>query len=415
MQQQKDDDKKKLKQTHIIFRHGDRAPKHNYYHIDNNTSDISIEETREEGFARSPNRTDEATSETLFWKLQMPSARILQQLNAVAPISNSSMEKLGGSKSYPYQCLTMLGVTTSIQLGEQLRRRYQSLLDSPTLANSTLIQARATYYTRCVQTCQSFLVGFLNLNNNNNNISQPSLSSGVSIFVEDPSKIDNLTIPQIGSLCKLKFPGAYNIYKEYKKSRVKRIRSSSSTFSPLFNYYKKSLNNDKNAGNMIMGTFDFLQSHDNHNFKQPESLSSCIPQFISLVSKNYWNFFHATSHRISAPLIETIIQDMQKSNTEPLNNAKIYLYSAHDSSVMGVTSGVYRIFDAEEIFNVRDWPAYNSYVSLELWCDTDDEKNLYIRCVFNNDESKFLPLERFITLWEQQKKMPLIIGDINEF
>ena len=82
---------------------------------------------------------------------------------------------------------------------------------------------------------------------------------------------------------------------------------------------------------------------------------------------------------------------------------------------MGVTSGVYRIFDAEEIFNVRDWPAYNSYVSLELWCDTDDEKNLYIRCVFNNDESKFLPLERFITLWEQQKKMPLIIGDINEF
>ena len=99
MQQQKDDDKKKLKQTHIIFRHGDRAPKHNYYHIDNNTSDISIEETREEGFARSPNRTDEATSETLFWKLQMPSARILQQLNTVAPISNSSMEKLGGSKS----------------------------------------------------------------------------------------------------------------------------------------------------------------------------------------------------------------------------------------------------------------------------------------------------------------------------
>ena len=69
----------------------------------------------------------------------------------------------------------------------------------------------------------------------------------------------------------------------------------------------------------------------------------------------------------------------------------------------------------QEIFNVRDWPAYNPYVSLELWCDTDDEKNLYIRCVFNNDESKFLPLERFITLWEQQKKMPLIIGDINEF
>ncbi len=377
---------KRVVQTHIIFRHGDRAPTANYF----------------EGGVTRNIRNHSANAETLFWQLQMPASRVCMQLNTVAPISNSTMDQLKGSKNFPYGCLTMLGVNGSIRLGEKLRKRYVSLLESLE-HNSELVKARATFYTRCVQTCQSFLVGFLNCatNKQTNN----PFSSGVNIFVENPERAEDLTIPNLGQLCKIKFPGAFNIFKLYTKSTAQKIRSMPEVFGPLFEYYNKSLVNDK----VVIQTFDYLKTHDSHNFVRPQALTASIPKYYSLVSSTYWNFFWANSHKISAPLVKSIIENMSNRAS---TRTKVYLYSGHDTSVMATVTSVCKIFEAQNIFNVEDWPDYNSYVALELWCNANNEEDVYIRCVYNDEESKFLPLSKFIAKFNENEKLPLKIANL---
>ena len=79
---------------------------------------------------------------------------------------------------------------------------------------------------------------------------------------------------------------------------------------------------------------------------------------------------------------------------------------------MATVTSVCKIFQAQNIFNVEDWPDYNSYVALELWCDTNNEEDVYIRCVYNDEESKFLPFSDFIAEFNESEKLPLKIANL---
>ena len=133
---------KRVAETHVIFRHGDRAPTANYF----------------EKEARN-GRNHSAAAEKLYWKLQMPASRVHIQLSNVASISNSTMGQLKGSRSYPYGCLTMSGVIGSIRLGEKLRKRYASLIDS-SVPNSELVKARALFTPGVYKHANHFWRGF---------------------------------------------------------------------------------------------------------------------------------------------------------------------------------------------------------------------------------------------------------------
>ena len=149
-------------------------------------------------------------------------------------------------------------------------------------------------------------------------------------------------------------------------------------FGPLFEYYNKPLVND----NVVIKTFDYLKTHDSHNCPTG---AVRYTKYYSLVSSTYWNFFWANSHKISAPLVKSIIENMSNRAS---TRTKVYLYSGHDTSEMATVTSVCKIFEAQNIFNVDDWPDYNSYVALELWCNANNEEDVYIRCVYMT-ESKF--------------------------
>ena len=42
----------------------------------------------------------------------------------------------------------------------------------------------------------------------------------------------------------------------------------------------------------------------------------------------------------------------------------------------------------------------------------NNEEDVYIRCVYNDEESKFLPLSKFIAKFNENEKLPLKIANL---
>ncbi|PVD30980.1 hypothetical protein C0Q70_10256 [Pomacea canaliculata] len=251
--------------------------------------------------------------------------------------------------------LTEIGMQQHFKLGQFLRSEYRNLLNS-TYVNSE-IHIESSDEDRCLMSAYCNLAGLYPPAGSqvwNPNITwQPIPVHAVPKF-EDNKLNMGAACPQYNQLYDLKL----------QSPDVKKIEKENAKF---FDFIEKQTGVKKENATEVWKIGDTLFCEKSHNMMLPnwtEEIWNSKTAYENLRSLQIWSFilqYNDTNlNRLKGgPLLKEFISNMEKTVSSPANQTyKVFMYSAHDSTIAAVTS-------AMKVFNFLN-PPYAAALFVEL-------------------------------------------------
>ena len=283
--------------------------------------------------------------------------------------------------------LTQTGMRQHYALGEYFKNRYGgSLVSQHYFKNETFIYS--SHVDRAIESASSNLAAFYK-------------PTDWQVFKTDLpwQPVPVHTIPEsldhILDVQRYKCPKWIAIDKQFQQSQ--EFQTMNTTYHDLFVYLTGKTGSDVNIENVGL-IFDNFICTKAHNLELPKWVTPEIMKNISVVGDFvFFNFFRTKEQQklLGGGLLKLIrdnFQNVRTGQTSSLLSNKLIIYSAHDTTVMALTTLL-------DVFNEIK-PPYAASIIMELY--SDENKKFYLKMMYRNEStSEPHPLKMEVCNYEE--------------
>lgn len=356
----------RLKHVQILFRHGARTPLHMTPGIEQATYPVNML------IRLAPHTMVDMEFLSVDGKELLPS-------RFDAHYQKTKLK--GGSTS---GLLTTFGQDQMYLLGKRLRKEYIENIRFLDSFDPNLVKLKTTHMKRTKESLRCVLAGFFGAENLNKN---------GPVKVESNDTKDEYLVPS---------PNICPVFRQINHSAM--IHGSD---IPEFKEDRALLEDTLGKNHFAKKAVQFIDCRDDliarktHGLPVPEHIT---PEIVDMVDKNATKLlFYAVcgqhgaerlvATRLSIGRLIQVFLDNIQNVVKGENNAKMQMYSAHDSTVLPALSALG--------LDVKEWPPFGADLILELYEDSD--KNHYVQVkylgkpqIVRGCDKEFCPLDKFL-------------------
>uniref|UniRef100_T1IIN8 acid phosphatase n=1 Tax=Strigamia maritima TaxID=126957 RepID=T1IIN8_STRMM len=264
--------------------------------------------------------------------------------------------------------LTTLGMQQQFRTGEYLRKRYSHLINDT--YNHRTVHVQSTDVDRTLMSAYANLAGFMPPTGRhvwNTNLTWQPIPVHTLPQKEDYLLSLNSDCPQYKKL----------FAEQMTSPEAEKVNSQSKDF---FKFLEKHTGLSINNFNQASSIFDILLIQQIHNLTQPAWVSDDLMERLGLIHLlNVCLRVKTQEQRRlrGGPLIGEMIKNMENKINNRHEKHKIYMYSAHDATVVSVLAAL-------DVFEPHA-PPYCSMIMVELL--TENGTN-FVKILYRNDTSR---------------------------
>lgn len=358
-----------LSHVHLVHRHGDRTP---------------ITPLRDEA----------------FWRSTLPGEAVLDNLAQGTIVlrdddnsTNDTTKQHGAAGRGPFGRLTMLGLLHMVELGGRLREdltrddeetveqhgRKLLLRYRPLLPDDGAVAVTSTDFSRTIQSAQALLVGLLP---DHADTKIEIDARHTDIMIPDPQPRRTPEQAELESEL---------THRSELQAREQRLRPLAVRVTE--NLAQSFLAEDYRRVSFGIGEEDRSSSDAHLPWAQLAEVTKCLSvrglltddvcteEEREIISHEVaYRWFDLLSHdRLIHLAIGPMVQRLLRSCTNNNHHdTPLHLYSAHDSTLIALLCAL-------RLRRPAQWPAYGSWLKIEVWTDDDDEVRRYVRCSLNGE------------------------------
>ena len=251
------------------------------------------------------------------------------------------------------------------ELGQSFR---QYLIDDmeflPENFDSSLVEFRATKFQRCQKSAQNFIDGFY-----------PPIQPGEKLHLTIGSDNQEFLYPDPSTCKELKeyWPIFQNLSEYHKRSEIAKEK-----YKILYDYTNTSFDNENWLYWGDLFSAYFCSDNELPSIVTDDIFESAVDDNMFMIDK----FYTGQKGVAASPLWREVFQQIDLFNNKK-SKIKFHLYSAHDTTLVGVLSSVG--------YSDGLHPPYRSHLTIELW---KVGKKDVVRIVYNGKEVEMNDIEK---------------------